>query len=134
VTLRGTLLITFSSPKQGIDFGRLRTNASLLVVAGSETTATLLSGVTFLLLSNPDKMTKLVEEVRSSFKSDDEITLLSVGNLHYMLACLNEALRCYPPVPIGMPREVPKGGAQIAGHPVPEKVGFASVARRVAWT
>ena len=42
----------------------------------------------------------------------------------------------YPPVAVGMPRVVPKGGANIAGTFVPEDVGFAlyrciaSVARR----
>lgn len=37
-----------------------------------------------------------------------------------VLACLKEAMRRYPPVPGAMPRVVPKGGAHIAGHFVPE--------------
>lgn len=37
-----------------------------------------------------------------------------------MLACLREALRRYPPVAGPLPRVVPKGGAHIAGHFVPE--------------
>ncbi|EFX01803.1 cytochrome p450 monooxygenase [Grosmannia clavigera kw1407] len=98
----------------------LTTNASLLVLAGSGTTATLLSGVTYLLLNNPQSMAKLAAEVRSSFSSEEEITLLSVNKLTYMLACLNEALRCYPPVVFGLPRVVPKGGSNIAGHFVPQ--------------
>ncbi len=110
-----------------MDFQRLRSNASLLVIAGSETTATLLSGATYLLLTNPHAMNKLKDEVRSTFKSDDEITLTSVGNLSYMLACLNESLRRYPPVPIGPPRDVPKGGANIAGTFVPEGVRQTSL-------
>lgn len=105
---------------QNISIDRLQQNASTLIIAGSETTATLLSGVTYLLLSNPAALEKLTNEVRSTFKSDEEITLTSVNNLSYMLACLNEALRAYPPVPIGLPRVVPKGGAPIAGHAIPE--------------
>jgi cytochrome P450 len=101
---------------------RIQINASTLIIAGSETTATLLSGVTYLLLANPSTLEKLTDEVRTTFKSDDEITLTSVGNLTYMLACLNEAMRRYPPVPIGLPRAVPKGGATIAGLAVPENV------------
>ncbi|KAI1383436.1 cytochrome P450 ClCP1 [Hypoxylon trugodes] len=103
-----------------LSFMQIATNASTLIVAGSETTATLLSGAMYLLTSHPDKLQKLAEEVRSSFKNDDEITLTSVGKLSYMLACLNESFRRYPPVPTGMPRQSPKGGAFILGKFVPE--------------
>ena len=75
---------------QNIELPRLLGNASVLVIAGSETTATLLAGVTYLLLRHPEAMKKVVDEVRSSFKSEEDITLTSVGNLTYMLACLNE--------------------------------------------
>lgn len=103
----------------------LEANAFILTVAGSETTATLLSGFFFLVGSRPEIMEKLTQEVRSSFKSDQEITLTSVGHLDYMLACLDEALRVYPPVPVGFPRVVPKGGFNIAGHWVPEDASVA---------
>lgn len=99
--------------------GNIASNASVLIIAGSETTATLLSGAVFLLTTNEDKMAKLVQEVRSTFKGDGEITLSSVNGLSYMLACLNESLRRYPPVAIGMPRISPEGGATVAGHFVP---------------
>ncbi|KAI1115913.1 cytochrome P450 [Nemania sp. NC0429] len=93
----------------------LTMNASLLIVAGSETTATLLSGATYLLTTNPDVLRKLEQEVRSAYRSEDEITLTSVGRLTYMLACLNESLRRYPPVVTGMPRVTPRGGGMVDG-------------------
>lgn len=99
---------------------KLQMNASILIIAGSETTATLLSGATFLLLTNPAALEKLTHEVRSTFADDADITLSSVGSLSYMLACLNESLRRYPPVVIGLPRLAPQGGATVAGHFVPE--------------
>ena len=106
----------------------LQANSSSVLIAGSETTSSMLSGVTYLLLSNPETLKKVVEEVRTSFKSESDITLTSVSCLTYMLACLNEALRSYPPVPFGMPRFVPKGGAKISGEFVPEDVssGFSA--------
>lgn len=67
-------------------------------------------------------MERLVEEVRGMFKSEDEINIQSVNKLTYMLACLNEAMRFYPPVPTGMPRTVSKNGCQILGNFVPENV------------
>jgi cytochrome P450 len=90
-----------------------------LLLAGSETTASTLSGATYLLLSHPEILARLTEEVRSSFNSFDEITITSVNKLTYMLAILNETLRFYPPLSSGMVRVVPTGGATIAGHYVP---------------
>lgn len=99
---------------------RLSTNASVLVGAGSETTATLLGGVTYLLLSNPQVMANLKTDVRSAFNSADEITITSVNSrLPYMIACLNEAMRMYPPVTSGMVRVIAKGGAVVAGNVLP---------------
>ncbi|CAN8104814.1 unnamed protein product [Discula destructiva] len=98
----------------------ISSHANLLIVAGSETTATLMSGVTYLLLQNPEALARLTEEVRSTFASEDEITIETAGHLKYMLACLNEALRMYAPVPIGLPRQVPKGGKTYLDKYVPE--------------
>lgn len=106
----------------GLDIDRLQLHGDLLIVAGSETTASLLSGVTYLLGSNPGPLKKLTDEVRSAFQSEDEIDFASVSRLGYMLACLDEALRVYPPAPSGFARTVNKGGAQIAGYYVPEDV------------
>jgi len=92
---------------------------NLLIIAGSETTATLLSGATYLLLRNPRVMQKLVAEVRRKFTSEDQINMTSVNSLDYMLAVLNEALRMYPPSPTGLPRVVPKPGDYICGKWVP---------------
>lgn len=66
-------------------FDRLRANAGLLVIAGSETTATLLTGATYLLLSNPHCLQKVTEEVRSAFDSEHEITFSSVQQLPYSM-------------------------------------------------
>ena len=73
----------------------------------------------FLLATSPDKLTRLTNEVRSAFGSDQDITMSSIGNLPYMLACLNESLRMYPPLPSGLPRVVPAGGTVLAGKFVP---------------
>ncbi|KAI0385889.1 cytochrome P450 ClCP1 [Hypomontagnella monticulosa] len=111
--------------KGNLEFDQIATNGSTLIVAGSETTATLLSGAVYLLTSHPDKLEKLAKEVRSAFNNDDEITLTSVGKLTYMLAVLNESLRCYPPVPTGMPRQAAKGGSVILGRHIPENTVVA---------
>ncbi|KAJ2978276.1 hypothetical protein NUW58_g7547 [Xylaria curta] len=103
-----------------LSFEKLSATAFILVLAGSETTATTLSGATYLLLTNPDILEKLKHEVRSNFSDASQININTVNNLKYMLAILNEALRLYPPVTAGLVRTVPKGGAEVAGHFMPE--------------
>jgi cytochrome P450 len=99
--------------------GEMDANAAVFLVAGSETTATTLSGTTYLLLSNPAAYTRLVAEIRSAFRASAEITMETVNNLPFLLAALQEGLRMYPPVPTGFPRVVPGAGQQISGHYVP---------------
>ncbi|GME30911.1 Cytochrome p450 protein [Neofusicoccum parvum] len=93
-------------------------NADVLMVGGSETTATLLSGLTYLFLRHPDKMKKAVEEVRAL--PADQLTFQGVARLPYLQACLDETLRWYPPVPTAMPRAAPRGGNAVLGTWIPE--------------
>ncbi|KAK5662523.1 hypothetical protein OQA88_8435 [Cercophora sp. LCS_1] len=104
----------------GLSLEKIQANSSILIIGGSETTATLLSGVTYLLCKNREKLDKLTREIRGAFKSEDEIGFQSVSALPYLLACLDEGLRMYPPVPAGLPRITPKGGAVVSGNFVPE--------------
>lgn len=109
-------------------------NAIILLLGGSETTATLLSGTTYLLLKNPEVYTKVVHEIRSRFKSQSEITVDEVNKLDYMIACLTEGLRYYPPVPTGFPRIVPKGGDNISGRFIPEGVSALTIIQKHSTT
>lgn len=92
---------------------------AILLVAGSETTATLLSTAIFYLCKTPEVLSTLTTEIRTSFTHEDEITIVSVNKLKYQLAVLEEALRIFPPVPSGGPRVVPPGGETISGRWVP---------------
>lgn len=67
-------------------------------------------------------MRKVTDEIRSAFENEDDINLTALNALPYLMACLNEALRRFPPVPPGLPRVTPKGGAIIDGHVVAENV------------
>ncbi|KAE8152566.1 cytochrome P450 [Aspergillus avenaceus] len=90
-----------------------------LVIAGSETTASAMSGTTFHLLKNPDKLEKLTREVRSQFDSADDISFVSLNRLPYLLACLTEGLRVYPPAADAFPRNTGSNVEIIMGQPVP---------------
>lgn len=100
-------------------------NSALFIVAGSETTANLLSGLLARLVWNPDKYAKLCDEIRSSFKEESELNHANLSQCTYMNAVIEEALRIHPPVPTGLLRTVPKGGDTIDGHVVPEGTSVA---------
>lgn len=97
-------------------------NAMLIVVAGSESVTTVLTGIVNHLLRNPDKLNVLVREIRASFQDEDQITGTSATYLPYLGAVLKEGLRLCPTIPDGMRRLIPKGGAGVAGHFLPEGV------------
>lgn len=93
-----------ASPDSGLTPEQFIASADTVLLGGSETTSTLMSGCTYLLLKNPAKLKKLTDEIRGKFKTEDDITLVSVNSLTYMLACLDEAFRLYPPVAGQLPR------------------------------
>ncbi|KAG7424300.1 Cytochrome P450 monooxygenase BOA3 [Fusarium oxysporum f. sp. raphani] len=97
----------------------LREQAKVMMLAGSETTATFLAGITYLLLKNPETLVKLQNEVRSAFTSKKEITKDSTLKLQYLSGVIGEGLRLFPPAPFGLPRVCPPG-AMIDGCAVPE--------------
>ncbi|KAJ4316652.1 hypothetical protein N0V94_005333 [Neodidymelliopsis sp. IMI 364377] len=93
--------------------------APVVVIAGSETTATLLSGGTFHLLTNPHVYDRVVSEVRECFSSQKDINLVSINELKYFVAFFDEALRMYPPAAGNLSRVTPPEGTTIAGKWVP---------------
>ncbi|KAJ5788416.1 hypothetical protein N7457_003406 [Penicillium paradoxum] len=112
-------ILKHQNTEKGFSIPEMNSNGSTLIIAGSETTATLLSGATYYLLRNPRVLRKLQDEIRSMFTSEEEINLESCNKLQYCLAVLTETLRMYPPVAAGLPRVVDAQGDMIAGHWVP---------------
>lgn len=126
--------------ERGMSRPEIIENSSLLIVAGSETTATLLSGVTYQLLTNPEAYKKLVTEIRLAFATEEDITAAAVDKQTYLLAVLSEGFRMCksnpvaknshkadnvildPPVPGALGRTIPKGGDFVEGHWFPENV------------
>ena len=83
--------------KEGLSFDELVENSKLFIIAGSETTVTVLSGVVNHLVWNRRVWRALTEEVRGAFASVEEMTLAELKKLEYLDGCLREGLRlCNP--------------------------------------
>ena len=63
---------------------------------------------------------KLVEEIRSSFMSVDDIRAEALASCKYLRACIDETLRIAPAGPGELAREVLPGGLEIDGDHIPE--------------
>lgn len=118
-----TYVLRFSNSEEnkdrGLSMNEMYSNSSTFMIAGTETTATLLSGLTYMLLKHPTYMKKLVAEIRETFPTRESITLQKLASLEYLNACIEEALRVYPPVAVGAPRIVPAQGAVICDEEIP---------------
>lgn len=89
-------------------------------IAGGETTATTLAAALYYVLRSPEVVSKLTDEIRSRYKSYDEIDSASALQLSYLQAVINEALRMHPSGAHGFPRISP--GGIVDGHWVPAGV------------
>ena len=103
----------------GMSREEIVSTSTILILGGSETTATLLTATTYYLLKNPKVMSRLLQEIRGTFQKEEDINFASVSHLKYLMAVLEEAMRMLPPAPLGSPRIVPGKGQTIAGHWVP---------------
>lgn len=117
-------ILKFNDDQLGMSLDEIRSNAYLFIVAGSDTTKSTLAGVTFHLLQNPAVMKKLTDEVCGAFESEAEINGQRVSKLPYLVACLEETLRIYPPALTGQAVVVPSSGATIGDRWVPGGVSF----------
>lgn len=120
-------ILRHNDDQLGMCRGEIDANAATFVLAGSETTAAMLSGTTYYLLRHPEVYRRLVDEVRGTFKDALDIQLSSIATLPYLNAVLEESMRIYPPVPAMLPRLVPEGGAMINGQYVPEGVSLLNI-------
>lgn len=88
------------------------------MAAGIDTTG---DGLCWLMwaLSLPDnkRFQHRLQSELASTSSTDPAAL--IDRLPYLDAVIKESLRCFPPIPMSLPRYVPSGGRQISGHFIP---------------
>ncbi|KAM5458114.1 hypothetical protein MaudCBS49596_000024 [Microsporum audouinii] len=105
---------------KGLSREELAAESSLLIAAGSGTTAVAVSGAIFYFLCYLECLTKAITEVRSTFNSIEDIRGSNMVNLVYLRACVDEALRLAPPQTVNLMVEVLKGGLTVDGNYFPQ--------------
>jgi len=71
--------------------------------AGTDTSSFTATTSLLLLVNNPDKLERLVEELDTAFPSiDDPITFVKTQDLPYLNAVINEASRVFPVIVAGL--------------------------------
>lgn len=118
---RADLMGKMAAKNSGISREEFIASGDTVLLGGSETSSALLSGLTYYLLKNPRVLQKLVDEIRSRFQREEDINFTGVNSLDYMLACIDEAFRLYPPIPGALLRKT-REGDEICGKYVPPNV------------
>jgi len=122
--------------KQPISTPVALSDASLVIVAGSDTTATVLASLFFYLIRDREKFERLRAEI-DRFYPRGEITTKYFSEMNYLEACINEALRLSPPVPSGSQRAAlhpdPSRGKMLGPYYIPEgnaaSINFLAIQR-----
>ncbi|XHG09940.1 hypothetical protein AWENTII_012975 [Aspergillus wentii] len=115
-----TYILSHNKDGSGMTHEEIIANARTLIGAGSHTTASALTGLTFYLTQSPEIYRRLTEEIRSTFSSEEEINMKSTVALPFLNSCLEEVLRIYPPLAETPPRVSP--GAVVNGQYIPKGV------------
>ena len=104
----------------------LRSQLLHILLAGRDTTASLLGWLWFSLARDPARFRKLRDTVIEQFgtyENPSEITFSRLKSCQYLQYCNNEALRLYPVVPINgrhanKDTTIPRGGGKDGKSPV----------------
>ncbi|KAF7194926.1 Benzoate 4-monooxygenase [Pseudocercospora fuligena] len=100
-----------------LEWGEVVAEVTIMMNAGSTTTAISMANVMYQMLKHPRCMEKLRQEVDEVLDDDEEVAPYEkVKYLPYLRTCLDESLRLFPPISHGLTREVPPEGQEIAGQ------------------
>ncbi|KAK8034018.1 hypothetical protein PG993_009013 [Apiospora rasikravindrae] len=73
--------------KEVLSLKEMHADAELLMSAGSETTASVLSGLFYLLLTHPAVLEAARDEICAAFASESDLSMEGLMNLKYLNAC-----------------------------------------------
>ena len=115
----------FRAGEEGMSEDEIESDGQAFIIGGSDTTAITLTYLVWSVCRNSEIRQRLVEELtplREDLRDQD------LRNLPYLNQVITETLRLYAAAPSALPREVPRGGAKLAGFFIPEGLTVATQA------
>ncbi|CUS12206.1 unnamed protein product [Tuber aestivum] len=109
--------------EQGMTEKEAMVDSTLILLAGSDSTATAIRAAVMFICSNPRAYITLKSELAAKIVRTTPPSIVSFStarSLPYLSACIKETLRLFPPGAGAMERVVPAGGAILSGYFIPE--------------
>ena len=103
----------------------LHGDSRLLIVAGSDTLAIVLTHIFYYLARDPVHVQKLREELDPLMRPYEPFNVRELQNAKHMNGIINEVLRMHPPVPSGVFRTTPPQGITVDGVVIPGGVNVS---------
>ncbi|KAJ7629736.1 cytochrome P450 [Mycena polygramma] len=113
--LVGRFLHAADTQSEGFPQESLIAELITILVAGSDTTKNSLIAAIYYIAKSGNIQSRLQEEL-DAHTSTHAAEFTNIEHLPFLGACLNETLRLYSPVAIGLPRTVPESGIGISGQ------------------
>lgn len=104
---------------EGLTPDQITSESVLLVIAGTDTSSTVMASTLFYLANNKEAYSKAREEVRERFSGTTIHSGEKLNSCRYLRACIDESMRLSPPTGSVLWREVQSDGLNIDGYYVP---------------
>jgi cytochrome P450 len=115
----------FREGEESLSDDEIKSEGQAYIIGGSDTTAITLTYLVWSVCRNSEIKQRLVEELaplREDFRDQD------LRSLPYLNRVITETFRLYAVAPSALPREVPPGGAMLAGYFIPGGLTVATQA------
>lgn len=100
-----------------LPWGEIVAEISIMMNAGSDTTAIAMANAVYLLHKHTQSLKTLREELDGVLDPDEVVAPYDkVKHLPYLRAVIDETLRMMPPVSFNLPRRTPSGGMMVASE------------------
>ncbi|KAL9126791.1 MAG: hypothetical protein Q9217_004218 [Psora testacea] len=109
--------------EKGMTRDEIDSTVQLLMLAGSETSASTMTFSTCCAVKNPHVWKRLSSEIRGAFARYQDIDVSALSKLPFLHAIIQEALRLHPPGAVSVPREVDRPGV-VTRVGIPQKTVY----------